>query len=179
MVRPTRRSCRRTSCAPSRQPRALSAGSRAAAARAFSAAAVLLNLAAAAQDGFAAKRDSKSGSGLGLMLAATTYMYDVEADGGSLCLWIQCMVEYYDIIQIVEPKRAALHKARTRWELDTARLEEERAKLEAMQAHLEKVSTRTTQITHMRTQSQARARTCLTRLAICVLRFGERPRRPR
>ena len=85
MGTPTRRSCRRTSCAPSRQPCALSAGSRAAAARAFSA--VLLNLAAAAQDGFAAKRDSKSGSGLGLMLAATTYMYDVEADGGSLCLW--------------------------------------------------------------------------------------------
>ena len=42
-------------------------------------------------------------------------------------------------VQIVEPKREALHKARTRWELDTARLEEERAKLEAMQAHLEKV----------------------------------------
>ena len=59
--------------------------------------------------------------------------------GGSLCLWMQSMVQYYDIIQIVEPKRAALHKARTRWELDTARLEEERVKLAAMEAHLEKV----------------------------------------
>ena len=59
----------------------------------------------------------------------------------ALCNWLIAMVTYYDIIQIVEPKRADLHKAETRYELDKARLEEERVKLEAMEAHLEKVCT--------------------------------------